>query len=368
MSDWRVDKDDCIKWLNGLPADCADLVFGSPPYVDARLYLENGQNLGVSRGAVEWVEWMLEVTKAAVRVSKGLVLWVAAGVQRKSCYWPVCEGLMWEWWRRGNQLWRPSVWWKVDSNDGGTGIPGSGGKQYLRNDWEFVMAFKREGHLPWADNTAMGHPPIYDRVGGAMSNRTADGRRINARPGVGVSDPWRTATRGGSNIGGRNKDGSKKCGPTRRQNGEYKTSERERKRIGAKGQDGKQHVADNRPMPKLANPGNVVRVDDDENEYSLDENFNLIVKARVGGGHIGSRMAHDGEAPFPEKLAQFFIRSFAPPGGLVVDPFCGTGTTLAVAVREGRRAWGCDLRASQVELSRRRVTAETPTLFPGEGP
>src|ERR1051326_762582 len=81
--------------------DAFDLVLGSPPYADARTY-----GIGAQREADEWVEWMLNVTKEATRVSKGLVLWVAAGVTRDWCYWPCCEGLMWEWFKRGDRLWR----------------------------------------------------------------------------------------------------------------------------------------------------------------------------------------------------------------------------------------------------------------------
>jgi site-specific DNA-methyltransferase (adenine-specific) len=91
--------------------------------------------------------------------------------------------------------------------------------------------------------------------------------------------------------------------------------------------------------PKLANPGN-------------------IVHCKVGGGLIGSKLAHENEAPFPEALAEFFIRSFCPCGGLVLDCFSGSGTTGAVAIRHGRRFAGCDIRASQVELSRRRIEEE----------
>ena len=60
---------------------------------------------------------------------------------------------------------------------------------------------------------------------------------------------------------------------------------------------------------------------------------------------------------FPESLVEFFVKSFCPPGGVVVDPFSGSGTTGAVAVRLGRRFLGCDVRQSQVELSRRRIAS-----------
>lgn len=46
---------------------------------------------------------------------------------------------------------------------------------------------------------------------------------------------------------------------------------------------------------------------------------------------MGSDLAHDNEAPFPETLTDFFVESFCPPGGTVLDIFCGSGTTLASA-------------------------------------
>jgi DNA methylase len=352
---WNIECRDCIDFLNAQAPDSLDLVFGSPPYTDCRTYgLED-----VVRGPLEWVDWMLEVTKAAVRACKGLVLWVVAGPQRQNCYWPACEGLLYEWWKRGGQCWRPCVWWKVDVEEGGSGIPGSGGKQWLRNDWEYVLAFKREGWLPWADPLVMGHEPIIDHLGGEMSNRTVDGQRINARVGgrekrqeewnptgstrraggeykkvTRDKDVWKTASRGGSGVGGRTQAGVKKQGP-------------KGNRCQNKGQKGEPKENTNGCLPKIANPGNCV-----------------IVKARVGGGHMGSRLCHENEAPYPEALAEFFVRSFCPPGGLCCDPFSGSGTTAAVAVRWGRNFTGCDIRESQVLLGQKRVRGETPDLFP----
>jgi hypothetical protein len=95
-------------------------------------------------------------------------------------------------------------------------------------------------------------------------------------------------------------------------------------------------------LDELANPGNVIR-------------------ATVGGGLMGSPLAHENEAPFPVALAEFFIKSFAPPGGLVLDCFSGSGTTGAGAVRHGRRLAGGDLRPPHVELSRHRIDEELAT-------
>ena len=61
------------------------------------------------------------------------------------------------------------------------------------------------------------------------------------------------------------------------------------------------------------------------------------------------------EAEFPEELARRVIRLFSPRGGLVLDPFVGTGTTAAVAKAEGRRWIGIDSDPRCARMARRRV-------------
>ena len=80
---------------------------------------------------------------------------------------------------------------------------------------------------------------------------------------------------------------------------------------------------------------------------------------------MGSKLAHENEAPFPETLAEFFVRSCCPAGGIVCDPFSGSGTTIATAVKNGRNWVGIDVRASQVMLSeqRRQEAKESVGLF-----
>jgi DNA modification methylase len=79
------------------------------------------------------------------------------------------------------------------------------------------------------------------------------------------------------------------------------------------------------------------------------------VRTKVGGGVLGHSLAHENEAPFPEDLAEFFVKSLCPPGGITLDPFSGSGTTASVAARNGRIGLGFDLRASQCALGRRRI-------------
>ncbi|TXH46165.1 MAG: site-specific DNA-methyltransferase [Desulfurellales bacterium] len=48
-------------------------------------------------------------------------------------------------------------------------------------------------------------------------------------------------------------------------------------------------------------------------------------------------------ATWPEKLVEPMVKAGSRPGDLVLDPFAGSGTTLRVAARLGRRAVGLDL-------------------------
>lgn len=54
-------------------------------------------------------------------------------------------------------------------------------------------------------------------------------------------------------------------------------------------------------------------------------------------------------APYPEDLCKIPILATCPQDGIVLDPFCGTGTTMAVAYRFGRKSIGVDLALNYIE-------------------
>jgi len=60
-------------------------------------------------------------------------------------------------------------------------------------------------------------------------------------------------------------------------------------------------------------------------------------------------------APFPTDLCRIPILATCPPDGCVLDPFCGTGTTLLVAKQLGRSAVGIDISPNYVELTKSRL-------------
>lgn len=286
---------DCLEYMDSIPDDYFDLVLTSPPYEDARTY-----GIDFKLKGQAWVDWAKERFIECCRVSKGLVAWVVEGKTKQFSYSATPILLAADLKRAGIKLRKPPVFHRI-------GIPGSGGPDWLRNDYEFVICASG-GKLPWSDNTAMGHAPKYS-PGGQMSYRHSDGRRINAQ----LSKKKKMQPKVAAFHNGEIK-------------GQYHT------KTGVNGDKYEQVYI----PPTKANPGNVI-------------------KCNVGKGHMGHDLAHENEAPYPESLAEFFVRSFCPPGGSVFDPFCGSGTTLAVATKTGRVGFGCDIRESQKELTLRRL-------------
>ena len=88
------------------------------------------------------------------------------------------------------------------------------------------------------------------------------------------------------------------------------------------------------------------------------------------GQHITRR---DGGAPGPSRnnhptvkpvaLMRWLCRLVCPPGGLVLDPFCGSGSTGVAAVGEGFRFVGLELDPRFVDISRARLSNTQPSLF-----
>jgi DNA modification methylase len=64
----------------------------------------------------------------------------------------------------------------------------------------------------------------------------------------------------------------------------------------------------------------------------------------------------------PLALLELLIGACCPPGGLVLDPFCGSGTTLVAAIRTGRHCLGIDTNGDAIAISHRRIDEESSSL------
>jgi DNA modification methylase len=68
-------------------------------------------------------------------------------------------------------------------------------------------------------------------------------------------------------------------------------------------------------------------------------------------------------APFPAELATRLVRMFSFVGDTVLDPFCGSGTTMVAAFRTGRNSIGVEIDQEYCRMAARYLKAETTNLF-----
>ena len=68
-------------------------------------------------------------------------------------------------------------------------------------------------------------------------------------------------------------------------------------------------------------------------------------------------------ATFPPELIRPCILAGCPKGGVVLDPFGGSGTTAGVAMQEGRGAILCELNPEYIPLINKRLSEIQPKLF-----
>lgn len=103
----------------------------------------------------------------------------------------------------------------------------------------------------------------------------------------------------------------------------------------------------------------------------IDAEFTELRFAYAGRAPVKERpVAEDGTkhpTVKPLSVMQWLIRLVAPHGGVVLDPFSGSGTTLEAAVREGRDAIGFESHAPFIPLGMQRLERCEASVVPFVG-
>jgi len=68
-------------------------------------------------------------------------------------------------------------------------------------------------------------------------------------------------------------------------------------------------------------------------------------------------------APFPFELASRLVRMFSFQGDTILDPFCGSGTTMISSLRYGRNSIGIDIEPEYCRMAARFLKKESSDLF-----
>ena len=90
----------------------------------------------------------------------------------------------------------------------------------------------------------------------------------------------------------------------------------------------------------------------------LEERFKYCAKAPKSERPVVNGVSHSTVKPL--KLTRWLVKLVTPPGGTVLDPFAGSGTTLEAALLEGFDSIGIESEADYIPLIHARLDRNTP--------
>ena len=91
-------------------------------------------------------------------------------------------------------------------------------------------------------------------------------------------------------------------------------------------------------------------------QETIEHSWRIVpVGEKQKGFEIHGRLRSEHIAPFPETLIAPYVKSLCPPGGIILDPFVGSGTVMKVARDAGRSCTGIDLNPSYLAYAKKRV-------------
>ena len=317
--------------LEGLPERSVDMVMTSPPYWSVRRYA-GGDGLGNEGTPQEYVERLVGIlSRLEQELKLEGSLWLNLGdtyVDKGLCGipWQVALGLQ----RRGWMIRNAVVWDKVKGNP-------CNSRDKLRDMYELVFHLVR------------GRRFYYDVDAIRQTPRPASVREGRVTTATGVSGVRYRRQIAGSQLTDNEKDKALRAldgvlgKVARGELSDFRMLVRGVQRA-THGEDaefsGRAGELDRNGFcilpyhPKGAKPGDVWRVVP-EDEWRKD-------------GHA---------AVFPVELCRVPILATCPPEGIVLDPFVGTGTTVAAAIGWGRRGVGIDVSEEYLAVAERRIEA-----------
>lgn len=232
----------------------------------------------------------------------------------------------------------------------GTGFPK--GQGCLKPAWEPIILARKPGK---------GVLPLGIDACRVETAEDDDARRVrHASAGTGDAEQWRTGKRASDNGGhpaGRwpanvVHDGSDEVMEMFAAFGERTSGARKAGEYQPQGFYGnaiaERPAGMERPMPAL--------------EGSTGTAARFFYCAKASKTERGEGNTHPTVKPLA--LMQWLVRLVTPPGGTVLDPFAGSGTTLLAAEAEGMRATGIEQDAGHCAIIRKRLADAKPVAEP----
>lgn len=321
---------DALTVLRGFPAAVFDCCMTSPPYWGKRVYSGNG--LGLERDYRDFVSGLAAICAEIKRVLKPTgSFWLNIGdsYSRKQLLgipWRVAIRLM------DDQGWimRNSVVWNKVKG-GPDNAP-----DRLRNVHETIFHFVKSTHGYYYDTDSIRNTPKKARVvnGSVVSATGVSGVRYKRQ--IELSTNLNPQEKKDALAALEGMLDSVRCGKIADfrmiVRGHQRTTHSDSKRVSGRARE----LHDRgfyilKYHPKGSKPSDVWDILPEDTQ---------------------KRRRHF--APYPEDLCRIPLMASSPAGGLVLDPFCGTGTTMTVARNLGRQSVGIDISSDYIALAEER--------------
>ncbi|MDR0523166.1 MAG: site-specific DNA-methyltransferase [Candidatus Methanoplasma sp.] len=321
---------DALEILRSVPDESIDCCMTSPPYWKKRQYACEG--IGQESTAAEYVRNLLEITgeiKRALKPAGSFWLNVGDTYQDKSLQsipWRIAiEMTDSQGWILRNTV----VWNKVKGNPDNSA-------DKLRNMYEPVFHFVKCKKYYYDVDSAR-NPPSKAEV--------RDGRAVSSTGVSGVR--YRKQIEGSSVLSAEQKESAV------RELDRALEDMREGRlfdfRMIIKGQQRATH-SDSESVSgraKELNRNGFYILRNNPSGSKPGDVWNIVPEdTQNRGGHY---------AAYPEELCLNPIKMTCPKEGVVLDPFCGTGTTMKAAMGLGRKSIGIDVSSEYIRLSEGRV-------------
>lgn len=337
MTDWQIIQGDCLDVLRGMEAESVNCVVTSPPYYGLRNYGVDGQ-IGLEPSLPDYIAKMVEVFQEVRRVLRNDgTLWLNIGDSYASA-WP-CS--------RRSQIGNGSLP-SGKRSDRPPRLAGLKDKDLIGVPWRVAFALQDDGwylrsDIVWAKPNPMPES-VQDRPTRAheyvflMAKSPKywyDAEAI--RTGLAESSIGRLSQNVDGQMGSLRANGGAKS------NGTMKAVARKSDKQRGHSQ---RHAGFN----------------DRWDLMSVAEKCSMGANARTVWNIATRGYAGAHFATFPPELPRRCILAGCPAGGTVLDPFAGSGTTLAVALELGRNAVGIELNPEYCDLIRERIRGVTPGM------
>jgi DNA modification methylase len=330
MSSHRIIQGDCIEGLRTLPDASVHCCVTSPPYWGLRDYGHDGQ-IGLESTPEAYVARMVEVFREVRRVLRDDgTLWLNLG----DSYFGTGRG--------------PTHPTGFHSGENGGSFPTSGvyshdtlkSKDLCGIPWRVAFALQADGW--WLRQDIIWHKPnpmpesVRDRCTKAHEyvflltkseryyyDAEAVSEPVAVSTTARLSQPSLPLQAGSDRVPGKTNGPMKAVGP----------------RFGGN------KFGDSDDPKHATKSGNVYEIPDANGRRNRRSVWTVTTKP-YSGAHF---------AVMPADLVEPCIKAGCPEGGTVLDPFAGSGTTLAVAAELGRGGIGCELNPEYIELAEQRI-------------